>query len=237
MNNSQGKTILVTGASNGIGYETALLLANEPGNTVIALARNEKALQALREKSGNKIIPLVFDLEGSNYSSILDHEAIKEIDQLDILIHNAGKIVNKPFENITEEELRGCYTVNVFAPYLITQALLPLLKKSSKAHIVHISSVGGVQGSVKFAGLTAYSSSKGALSILTECLAEEFSQTNIKVNCLALGAVQTDMLSHAFPGYKAPLTAQEMGSYVARFAMDGNNYFNGKIIPVALSTP
>lgn len=237
MNKSGGKTILITGAGNGIGYETAIMLANEPGNTVIALSRNEKALQDLRQQGSENIIPLVFDLETGNFQSLAAEKVIQALPHLDILIHNAGKIVNKPFESITADELKGCYTVNVFAPYLLTQALLPLLKKSSKAHIVHISSVGGIQGSVKFAGLSAYSSSKGALSILTECLAEEFSQTNIKVNCLALGAVQTDMLNRAFPGYKAPLTAKEMGSYVARFAMDGNNYFNGKIIPVALSTP
>ncbi len=237
MNNSLGKIILITGASNGIGYETALQLANEPGTTVIAVARNEKALQELSNKSQGPIIPLVFDLETADYKTIIDHPVIKKLSHLDILIHNAGKLVNKPFEDITEEELKGCYSVNVLAPFLLTQALLPLLKKADKAHIVHISSIGGIQGSVKFPGLSAYSTSKGALSILTECLAEEFSQTNIKVNCLALGAVKTEMLSRAFPGYEAPLTAAEMGNYVTRFALEGNTYFNGKIIPVALSTP
>ena len=237
MNNSRGKTILITGAGNGIGYETALLLSNEPETTVIALSRNQESLQRLKQQSKGNIIPMVCDLETCDFKTIIEHEAIKNQSCLDILIHNAGKLVNKPFENISEEELKACYQVNVFAPYLLTQALLPLLKKSEKAHIVHISSVGGIQGSVKFAGLSAYSSSKGALSILTECLAEEFSQSNIKINCLALGAVQTEMLSNAFPGYNAPLTAIEMGRYVARFALDGNTYFNGKIIPVALSTP
>lgn len=237
MNNSRGKTILITGAGNGIGYETALLLSNEPGTTVIALSRNQESLHRLKQQSKGNIIPMVCDLETCDFKTIIEHDALKNQSRLDILIHNAGKLVNKPFENVSEEELKACYQVNIFAPYLLTQALLPLLKKSEKAHIVHISSVGGVQGSVKFAGLSAYSSSKGALSILTECLAEEFSTSNIKINCLALGAVQTEMLGNAFPGYKAPLTAKEMGNYVARFALDGNTYFNGKIIPVALSTP
>jgi len=145
--------------------------------------------------------------------------------------------VNNNFEKITSSELIGAYNTNVFAPYLLTQSLLPALKKSTHAHIINISSVGGIQGSVKFAGLSAYSSSKGALTILTECLAEEFKDQNIKVNCLALGAVNTEMLAKAFPGYNAPLSAAEMGNYVTWFAENGHHYFNGKIIPVALSTP
>ena len=97
--------------------------------------------------------------------------------------------------------------------------------------------MGGINGTSKFAGLAAYSSSKGALSILTECLAEEFKNENIKVNALALGSVQTEMFSKAFPDFKAPLTSQQMGEYVAWFAMNGRKFFNGKILPVALSTP
>jgi NAD(P)-dependent dehydrogenase (short-subunit alcohol dehydrogenase family) len=145
--------------------------------------------------------------------------------------------VNNAFEKITSAELIGAYRTNVFAPYLLIQAVLPLLKNSNNPHIINISSVGGIQGSVKFAGLSAYSSSKGALTILTECLAEELKEINIKVNCLALGAVNTEMLAQAFPGYKAPLSAAEMGNYITWFAENGHQYFNGKIIPVALSTP
>jgi NAD(P)-dependent dehydrogenase (short-subunit alcohol dehydrogenase family) len=97
--------------------------------------------------------------------------------------------------------------------------------------------MGGVQGSAKFAGLSAYSSSKAALCTLTECLAEELKLENISVNCLALGAVQTEMLSKAFPGYRAPLSASEMAEFIVQFARSGHYYFNGKILPVSSTTP
>ena len=156
---------------------------------------------------------------------------------LDVLINNAGELVNKPFEKITEKELHSVYNTNVFAPYQLIQETLPLLNKKTKSHIVNISSIGGYQGSAKFAGLSAYSSSKAALCGLTECLAEEFKNKNIVINCLALGAVQTEMLNKAFPGYKAPVTAKQMAYFICDFALNGQKYFNGKIIPVTLSTP
>jgi len=230
------KTILVTGASSGVGYQAALQLSQK-GHQVIALSRNTALLEKLKNESDGKIILCPHDLSTLNYDAVLNILNEHHIEQLDVLINNAGQLVNNNFEKITSAELIGAYNTNVFAPYLLTQALLPALKKSKHPHIINISSVGGIQGSVKFAGLSAYSSSKGALTILTECLAEELKEINIKVNCLALGAVNTEMLALAFPGYNAPLSAAEMGNYITWFAENGHQYFNGKIIPVALSTP
>ncbi len=232
----ENKTILITGASSGVGYQTALQLA-EKGHTVIALARNTELLNQLSNASNGKIISFPHDLSQLNFDALLTFLNEKAITKIDVLINNAGQLVNNSFEHITSEQLVSTYNTNVFAPYLLIQAVLPLLKNSNNPHIINISSVGGIQGSVKFAGLSAYSSSKGALSILTECLAEELKEINIKVNCLALGAVNTEMLAKAFPGYNAPLSASEMGNYVTWFAENGHQYFNGKIIPVALSTP
>jgi NAD(P)-dependent dehydrogenase (short-subunit alcohol dehydrogenase family) len=97
--------------------------------------------------------------------------------------------------------------------------------------------MGGVQGSSKFAGLAAYSSSKGALITLTELLAEEFKETGPSFNALAFGAVQTEMLEEAFPGYIAPLSADQMGAYLLNFALTGHQFFNGKVLPVSSGTP
>jgi len=232
----ENKTILITGASSGVGYQTALQLA-EKGHTIIALARNAELLNQLSNTSNGKIISFSHDLSQLNFDGLLTFLKEKAVSKIDVLINNAGQLVNKPFESITKEDLQTAYNTNVFAPYLLIQAVLPLLKYSNNPHVINISSVGGIQGSVKFSGLSAYSSSKGALTILTECLAEEFKELNIKVNCLALGAVNTEMLAKAFPGYNAPLSASEMGNYVTWFAENGHQYFNGKIIPVALSTP
>ena len=228
---------LVTGASSGIGYETALAMAKDKRNKVIAIARNATKLESLRQASESKIEILPFDLEIGNLSVLLEDLMKLGVNHLTGLIHNAGYLVSKKFEEISAHDLQKIYEVNVFAPFRLTQHLLPLLKQAKGAHIVNISSVGGIQGSVKFDGLSAYSSSKGALCVLTECLANELKDEKINVNCLALGAVQTEMLHQAFPGYEAPLKAHEMGEFVAWFTQNGSKFFNGKILLVALSTP
>lgn len=233
----QPKQVLITGASSGIGFETALRLSRDKGYSVFATARSHEKLEHLRSVSGQSITIVPFDLVNGDPSMLKSELAKAGLHTLHGLVHNAGFLVNRPFEDITSTELEASYRTNVIAPFLLTQALLPELKNAHGAHVIHIGSVGGVQGSVKFPGLSAYSSSKGALSVLTECLALELEQHKIRFNCLALGAVQTDMLSQAFPGYEAPLKAHEMGEFVSWFLTNGHRFFNGKILPVALSTP
>ena len=97
--------------------------------------------------------------------------------------------------------------------------------------------MGGIQGSSKFAGLAAYSSSKGAIITLSELLAEEYKEQGISFNVLALGSVNTEMLQEAFPGYEAPLSAGEMANYIFDFTLTGNKFYNGKVLSVASSTP
>ena len=225
--------VIITGASRGIGFELTQQFLNA-GYTVFCLTRNLEPLKTIAHANLK-----LYSTDLSSQESM--NEAIafikKEVTQIDCIIHNAGLLVNKPYEAIAYTELEKVYQVNVFAPYYLTQQLLPLLGKKSKAHIVNISSMGGFQGSAKFAGLTAYSSSKAALVGLTECLAEELKEKNISVNCLAIGAVQTEMLAEAFPGYQAPLTPKQMAEYIFDFATKGHQYYNGKILPVSSSTP
>ena len=107
---------------------------------------------------------------------------------------------------------------------------------NNNSHIVNISSIGGINGSSKFPGLSSYSSSKGALNILTEVLAVEFDKGPF-VNSLSLGAVQTPMLELAFPDYKAPTTPEEMAIFIYNFSTASPIMFNGKVIPVSTSNP
>lgn len=226
---------VVTGASRGIGRATALRMATTPDCVVYALARSEdKLIELAREHA--KIIPVACDLGTEEGIA----KALNEIshDAIDILINNAGALINKPFEETSLNDFNHVYNVNVFGPARLIGALMPQLKQAENgAHVVNIGSVGGFQGSSKFPGLAAYSSSKAAIASLTECLAEEYKESKVRFNCLALGAVQTEMLAEAFPGFTAPLSAEEMGQYIAEFARTGNKTFNGKILPVALSTP
>lgn len=234
--------IIVTGASRGIGYELVKLLSTDSKNTVIAISRNGAKLDQLKDEclsqnSSANVMPIVCDLSDKNAIEGLVSELTKKIKSVNVLINNAGALVNKPFETISTADLEYVYNVNVFSVVRLIQGIFPLLDLEKKSHIVNISSMGGFQGSAKFAGLSAYSSSKAALACLTECLAEEFKEKNIAFNCLALGATQTEMLNEAFPGYKAPLTADKMAAFIADFSLNAHQYINGKIIPVSLSTP
>lgn len=225
--------VIITGASRGIGFEVISQFLNN-GDTVFCLTRNTEALKPLAHAQ-----LYVYSTDLSSQKNM--DEALAFVKQkaasIDVIVHNAGSLVNKPYENISYEELERVYKVNVFAPYYLTQQLLPLLGKENRSHVINISSMGGFQGSAKFPGLTAYSSSKAAIAGLTECLAEELKEKNISVNCLAIGAVQTEMLAEAFPGYIAPLSPKQMAEYIFDFALKGHHYYNGKILPVSSSTP
>lgn len=228
------KTIIVTGASRGIGYQTALRLSRAR-HRVVAVARSVDRLQQLQQQVPDFIYPYPTDLNDSAQVKELCEWVGAEFGSLEILINNAGALVNKPFEELEDEDWNRMLDLNLMTAVRLTRGLLPLFAKSS--HIVNVSSMGGFQGSAKFPGLAAYSVAKGGLSILSECLAEEFSERGIRVNALCLGAVQTEMLEQAFPGMQAPLSAEEMGTYLADFALNGSTYYNGKVLPVALQTP
>lgn len=224
---------IITGASRGIGLELAkLFLSNN--HQVICLTRNIEPLKDIK----NELLTLISTDLSSEESMNAAIQSIKEkFSQIDGIVHNAGTLINKPFEQITLSEMESIYKVNVFAPFYLTQQLVDVMGKTNKAHVVTISSMGGFQGSAKFAGLSAYSSSKAAIAGLTECLAEELKDKNIAVNCLAIGAVQTEMLAEAFPGYEASLKPLQMAEYIFDFTIKGHEYFNGKILPVSSSTP
>jgi NAD(P)-dependent dehydrogenase (short-subunit alcohol dehydrogenase family) len=224
------KNIVILGASQGIGAALVEVFAKDPSNKVIALARQVELMKELFKQEN--VFAYKLDLIDNVHEQI---DQLKLPDSIDILINNAGLLINKPFETITHQDFRNSYQVNVIGIMEATQALLPLLKDG--AHIVNISSMGGFQGSLKFAGLTAYSTAKAALCAFTEMFAEEYKATNIHMNCLCLGAVQTEMLAQAFPGYEAPTSPEQMANFIANFAEHSGQLLNGKIIPVSASNP
>jgi NAD(P)-dependent dehydrogenase (short-subunit alcohol dehydrogenase family) len=232
--------IIITGASSGVGFEAVLdlILSNE--HKVIALARSEDKLSRLLEIARGlnpdcQLYAVTFDIVNNDYAGLLQFIKSNFDNKIDILINNAGALINKPFVETDETDFVEMLQSNFLGHVRIIQNLLPLMP--SNAHIVNIGSMGGFQGSVKFRGLSAYSASKAALHTLTECMAQELADRQIKVNCLALGSAQTEMLEKAFPGYESPVMAFEMGKYIADFALTGHKFFNGKVLPVAVTTP
>jgi short-subunit dehydrogenase len=224
------KNIIITGTSRGIGYELALQFAHA-GHRVLALSR--KIPQTLIENPN--ISCLSVDLSEETEIKKIERFLSESWTSIDILIHNAGSLVFKPFAETTQTDFKTIYKVNVFGVANLTRLCLPYLQKGS--HVVTISSIGGIQGSLKFAGLAAYSSSKGAVITLSELLAEEYKEQGISFNVLALGAVQTEMLEEAFPGYQAPISASEMANYIFDFALTGNKFYNGKVLQVSSTNP
>ena len=223
------KHIIITGTSRGIGLELVKIFAKK-GHQILALSRSKIPVENLKN-----VVTFSCDITDKNSLSEVKKFIESNWKKVDILINNAGKLVNKAFSETSMEDFETVYKTNVFGVASLIKTVLPFMEKSG--HVVNISSMGGIQGSVKFAGLSAYSSSKGALITLTELLAEEYKETGPAFNVLALGSVQTEMLEAAFPGIKAAVSAQEMATYIAEFSLTGNQFYNGKILQVSNSTP
>lgn len=225
------KHIIITGTSRGIGFELVKIFADQ-GHQVYALSRNANPVSKLNL---SQVKSISCDLGKATDVAQTVTSIKNNTSEIDILINNAGLFLNQAFENTNLKDLKAVYDTNVFGVFNLTSQLIKSFSKIT--HVVNISSMGGIQGSVKFPGLAAYSSSKAALIGLTELLAEEYKETNMAFNCLALGAVQTEMLEEAFPGMKAPVSADEMADYIADFALTGHQFYNGKTLQVSNSTP
>lgn len=235
---NEPRTVVVTGASTGVGRALAKCLAKEHGCTVIAVARDGKRLDELRGEiphGRGEVRPLPLDLAAPQ---AVGH-VVRAVDsaRLHGLVNNAGLLIKRDWGHWQAEDMERLFRLNATVPLLLTQALTPMLAGNPPGHVVNIGSMGGFQGSVKFPGLAAYSASKAALANLTECMAEEMKDRAVRCNALCLGAVDTAMLREAFPGYQAPVGPNEVGAFLARFLMEGHNFFNGKVLPFATSTP
>ena len=219
------KNAIITGTSSGLGFELVNKFIAENYN-IISLSRSTCSIKSSLVEHCN------FDITNPKSISELKKLIQSKYKTIDILINNAGMLINKPFVELSKKEFISVYDVNFFGVIELVQGILPFFK--SKSQIINISSIGGINGTNKFKGLSAYSSSKGALNILTEVLAEEFKETGPVINSLCLGSVQTKMLEQAFPGYKAQVQPKEMANFIYDFSQTGGKVFNGKIIPVSL---
>lgn len=231
--------IVITGAGKGIGFDTALALAENIDDKVIALSRDETALNLLKATATKKDLHNIdiYPVDLLKVSGDDINEIAGKYQQIDVLVNNAGILINKPFADTTIEDWQSVFNTNLFATVNLVQLLLPYMNHNELSHIVNIGSMGGFTGTSKFKGLSAYSASKAALANLAETLAEELQEYNIRVNCLALGSVNTSMLQDAFPGYKAPVDSVDMAKFIAYFCQQGHHFINGKILPISVTTP
>ena len=226
------KNIVIIGCSRGIGKELVSILSIN--NNVLALTRN---INGLSDFNGHKnVLVSKLDITKDDFNLDLKQTIQSHFKTVDILINNAGILINKPILELSKQDINTTFNTNFFGLVQSCQTIIPFMTTNG-GHIVNIGSMGGFQGSSKFPGLSVYSASKAAVASFTECLAEELKDQNIKANCLALGATQTEMLNEAFPGYEAPLTANEMAQFIADFSLNSSKWINGKVLPISISTP
>jgi len=233
--------ILITGCSSGIGYQTVLAFARMGAHHITAISRSVEGLNQLKHdfqslESNSTLDIISFDLSQNNYDYLISKLDYSIDNPLDILVNNAGYLVNSSFMETDIEDWKKIFDVNILASVKLIKALYPLFNRTLGSHIVNIGSMGGVQGTAKFEGLSAYSASKGAVNILTESLSVEFAKEHIHVNAINPGAVQTKMLEEAFPGFEAGISAQQMGAYIASFAINNKDVMNGRLVQASLSS-
>jgi len=229
--------IIINGGSRGIGREVVINLSSDKDNQILVTGRDEGRLKELQLECTNENVSYL-RMDISELDKIIEtvkDEIFNRFSKVDILINIAGRLVVRDFMTISGLEARSMMETNFFGQATLIRLLVPLMPAGS--HIVNISSMGGYQGSSKYRGLSYYSASKAALSCLTECLAVELQEAGIGINCLALGSVQTEMFESAFPGLEAPLSPKKMAGFISYFAVNGNKYFNGKVLPVAINNP
>jgi len=202
-NELAGKTILVTGAGDGIGRQAALSFAQH-GATVILLGKTVKKLEAVYDEivaaggSEPAIVPL--DLNGATKQNYIDMAStiLSEFGKLDGLVHNAGILgVLTPFTHIDLETWQKILQVNLTSAMLMTQALLPVMAKAEHASLVFTSSGVGRKGKAYWG---AYSVSKFATEGMMQLIADEYETSNIRTNCINPGATKTKMRNAAYPG-------------------------------------
>jgi NAD(P)-dependent dehydrogenase (short-subunit alcohol dehydrogenase family) len=223
--NLTGKVALVTGATRGLGLEISRQLAKRGAHVIVA-GRDLSRAEAIAQELGHAATPLQLDTASETDRAA----ALVAIDarhgRLDILVNNAGVLLDggvhkdSPPSEAYPQTLREIYEVNFFAPVFLTQALLPLLRRSQAAHVINISSNRGSIANMADPGAPTYphrtlgyNSSKAALNAFTVLLAEELRGTGVKVNAVHPGWVRTDM-----GGGDADLSVEESASAILRYA-------------------
>lgn len=224
------RTVLITGAGRGIGRATALLFAAE-GAGLVLVSRTERELSETAqqcEKRGAEVLWRPLDISDLGEVDRLFEEIAKRSSGVDILVNNAARFDKGLIAEYPVEKLRAMLETNLIAPLYLSQKVLPLMDKRKGGVIVSISSLSGYAEAEKFPTFGAYNISKYGLWGLTEILALESKQRNVRVNQLTLSGVDTDMFRKAVPpGVKADLTPEEVARKILYLASDESGDLTG----------
>lgn len=185
----QGKNVIVTGAGTGIGRACALAMAHEGARLALVGRRKEK-LQDLAKEIGNSAIPIVADVSKKSDIENLIARTNAELGSINVLLNNAGVLHVGNVEQITEEQWDETFNINVRGLWLLSRAVLPHMRKAGGGSIINVASVLGLNGARNRA---SYAPSKGAVVLLTKCMAIDHGHENIRVNAICPSFVETDL--------------------------------------------
>lgn len=234
------KVAVITGASGGIGAATARRLAAEGFRLVLGYCRSREKAEALCRElraAGGEAVTFRADLtRPAEAAALIDH-AVAEYGHLDVLINNAGIAQIKLFTDITPEEWRQMFAANVDGVYHCCRAAVPHLVRQHSGAIVNVSSIWGLCGA---SCETHYSAAKAAVIGFTQALAKELAPSGVTVNCVAPGAIDTEMNAHLSPEERRALeeeiplgrmgTPEEAAAAIAFLAGEDARYFTGQVL-------
>ena len=238
----QDKVALVTGASRGIGRAIALRLASLGCHVALSYRSQEaqaKEVEQELKKLGVKAKASQVDIQDFNKVKEWVGQTKEEFGRLDILINNAGIVIDKPLMMMSPEEWKGVVDTNLTGMFHASKACIMSFMKQKQGNIVNISSVSGIIG---LPGQTNYSASKGGMNAFTKALAKEVSGFGVRVNAVAPGFIETEILSHIkedkMQQIKDFIPVQRLGrpedvaSCVAFLLSEEARYITGQIIQV-----
>jgi NAD(P)-dependent dehydrogenase (short-subunit alcohol dehydrogenase family) len=231
----EGTVAIVTGAGRGIGAATARLFAAEGARVVLA-SRTESELRATADAIGpERALPVPTDVASEAAVAALFEKALERFGDLHVLVNNAGMFRGAPVEELTAADWDAVLAVNARGPFLASrEALRRFRGLRHGGAIVNVSSFGGLRGTSKFAGFTAYTVSKFAVVGLTECLAVEGRELGVRVNCVAPGAVDTRMLREAAPFLRTQTTPEDVAATIRFLADDAaSGAMTGAVLEIA----
>lgn len=236
------KTVLITGASRGIGREIAIKFASEGYNVVLNYNSNESKANAVAkqvESLGAKCLLCKADVSNENEVKFMVGMANKAFGKIDVLVNNAGVALSKLFQQTSTDEMAKIFGVNTFGVINCSKAVVPSMISEKAGKIINISSIWGKVGASME---TIYSASKGAVIAFTLALAKELAPSNISVNCVCPGVIDTDMLNDFSVDEKTDLknqtplmrlgTPQDVANAVYFLASDNASFITGQVITV-----
>ena len=206
--NINNRIWLITGVSSGLGKAMANAVIHA-GDFVIGTFRNKAEVTTFQEKVQTKGKGVLLDITNMNNIDLVVQEIIEEFGRIDILVNNAGIGFAGAVEEASMEEVRNLFEANVFGTLKLTQAVLPIMRKNKKGHLVQISSHAGVKA---FAGFGIYNASKFALEGFSEALAQEVEPLGIKVSIIEPGPFRTNFAGRSLNQAKQVIPDYELTS-------------------------